>query len=59
MLKSNEYPYNNRDVHRVVENIYVRMQNIAKLPRRIWWPITITHKWKRIEERIIIRGRND
>lgn len=58
MLKSNEYPYDNIDVHRVVEKIYVSMQNITKLPRWIWWPITITHKWKRIENKIIIRGRH-
>lgn len=58
MLESSEYPYNKREVHRVIEKIYVRMQNIAKLPRWIWWPITITHKWKKIEEKIIIKGRH-
>ena len=58
MLKSNQYPYNDKKVHRVVQKIYVRMQNIAKLPRWIWWPITITHKWKKIEEKIIIKGRH-
>ncbi len=58
MLKSGEHPYNERDVHKVIENIYVRMQKIAKLPRWIWWPITITHKWKKIENKIVIKGRH-
>lgn len=57
MLKSKEYPYNESNVHRTVEKIYVKMQNIAKLPRWIWWPNTITHKWKKIEDKIIIKGR--
>jgi hypothetical protein len=59
MLKSKQYPYNDKKVHKTIENIYVRMQNIAKLPRWIWWPTTITHKWKKIEDRIIIRGRRN
>ena len=56
MLKSTKYPYSDKKVHRTVEKIYVRMQGIAKLPRWIWWPITITHKWKKIEDKIIIKG---
>lgn len=58
MLKSDQYPYNDKKVHRTVGKIYVRMQNIAKLPRWIWWPATITHKWKKIESKIIIKGRH-
>lgn len=59
MLKSSEYPYRKIEVHKVVEKIYVKMQNMAKLPRWIWWPKTITHKWKKIEDKTIIRGRYD
>ena len=58
MLKSKEYPYNDRKVHKTVENIYVKMQDIAKLSRWVWWPMTITHKWKKIEDKVIIRGRH-
>lgn len=59
MLKSKESPYDRKDVHKVIEIIYSRMQNIARLPRWIWWPITITHKWKKIEDNIIIKGRHN
>lgn len=59
MLKSKESPYNRKDVHKVIEIIYSRMQNIARLPRWIWWPITITHKWKKIEDKIVIKGRHN
>ena len=58
MLKRAEYPYNDKRIHRTVEKIYVKMQNITKLSRWIWWPITITHKWKKIEDKIIIKGRH-
>lgn len=58
MLNSKEFPYNDKKIHRVVEKIYVKMQNIAKISRWIYWPKTITHKWNNIEKKIIIKGRH-
>ncbi len=57
MLKSKESPYDRKDVHRVIEKIYVKMQKIARIPRWIKWPNTITHKWKNIEKDIEVKGK--
>lgn len=43
---------------RTIEKIYVPMQNIARLPRWIEWPKTVTRNWKKIEEEIVIKGRH-
>lgn len=59
MLKSRNYPYYDKNVHKTIEKIYVKMQSIAKLPRWIWWPKTVTHKWANIERKIITIGRRD
>ena len=58
MIKSKDGPYGRKDLHKVIENIYVEIQNIAKMPRWIYWPKTITHKWFNIERKIIIKGKH-
>lgn len=58
MLKSKEYPFNDKNVHVIIEKIYVKMQHIAKMPRYIIWPKSITHKWSNIENKIVIKGRH-
>lgn len=34
------------------------MQHIAKLPRWVEFPHTVTHNWKKIEKEIVIKGRH-
>lgn len=41
-----------------LSEINQEMQHIAKLPRWIVFPKTITHNWKKIEKGIIIKGRH-
>lgn len=57
MLKNKEGMYGERRIHRMIERIYVKMQNMAKTPRWVEWPSTVTHKWSRIEKDIKIKGR--
>lgn len=58
MLKSKELPYNDKEVHKIIQDIYVKMQNIAKMSRWIEWPRTVTHQWKNIEKDIEVKGRH-
>lgn len=55
MLKSAK---DDKKVHRIIEKIYVKMQNIAKMPRHVEWPRTVTHKWENIERDIEIKGKH-
>lgn len=57
MLKSKDGVYGDIRVHRIIEGIYIRMQNMAKMPRFVEWPRTLTHKWSRIERDIKIKGK--
>ena len=41
-----------------LSEINAEMQHIAKMPRYIIFPKTITHNWKNIEKEIIIKGRH-
>lgn len=47
-----------KEIFKILEKINAEMQNIAKLPRWIEFPKTITHNWDKIEEGIIIKGRH-
>lgn len=57
MLKSKVGIYGDKRTHKMIEDIYVDMQNIAKTSRWVEWPISITHKWSRIEKDIKIKRR--
>jgi hypothetical protein len=35
-----------------------RMQNIAKMPRWVEWPPSLTRNWRNLEEEIFIQGRH-
>lgn len=58
MLKNKEGIYDDKRVHRIIEKIYVKMQNIANTPRWVEWPRTLTHKWKKIEKDIKVKGKH-
>lgn len=58
MLKSKESPYGDKKVHRIIEKIYVNMQDMVNMSRYVEWPETITHKWKNIEKDIEIKGKH-
>ena len=58
MLKNKEGIYGDIRVHRMIERIYIKMQNMAKTSRWVEWPNTVTHKWSRIEKDIKIKGRH-
>lgn len=47
-----------KKVHRVIQKIYVRMQNIARMQRWVEWPRSVTHKWKNIEKDIKKKGKH-
>lgn len=57
MLKSSEYPYGHKEVHKIIQNIYTKMQKMSRTSRWVKWPNTITHKWKNIEKIIEIKGK--
>lgn len=55
MLKDKK---DDKKVYRAVQQIYVKMQNMARMPRWVKWPNTTTHKWKNIEKDIEIKGKH-
>jgi len=54
MLKEEKDKERLKFLHKLNE----KMQNIARMPRWVEWPDTTTRNWKKIEEGIVIRGRN-
>ncbi len=47
----------NKEKINLLHYINAELQHIAKQPRWIEWPITITHDWDKIESQIIIKGK--
>lgn len=50
--------YSQKEMVKLLNNINQAMQHIAKMPRWIEFPRTITHNWKKIEKEIIIKGKH-
>lgn len=50
--------YSQKEMVKLLNNINQAMQYIAKMPRYVIFPKTITHNWKKIEKEIIIKGKH-
>ena len=43
---------------KLLQKINQKMQNIAKTPRWVEFPKTVTHNWKTIEKGIVVKGKH-
>ncbi len=57
VLREESQKSNNKEKINLLQWINAGLQNIAKQPRWIEWPQTVTHDWDKIERDIIIKGK--
>lgn len=56
-LNQEIHNYNDPDTINLLHWVNAGLQNIAKLPRWVEWPKTVTHDWSKIEREIVVKGR--